>query len=147
MTLPGAPVPLSTSEFVAVDQGRCLYHPVTFSLTRPTSGHLLGNSSPKFIRTTTWNVPSSSRLATDCAIPLSVVVQPFVDLDSREETVPAVDLGPAGPARCGKCRGYINPWCAWVAGGMRWKCNLCGHETEGAHITQLLSLRPFSDWA
>jgi len=37
-----------------------------------------------------------------------------------------VDTGGLGPVRCSRCRGYMNPYVRWRAGGRSFTCNLCG---------------------
>jgi hypothetical protein len=30
-----------------------------------------------------------------------------------------------GPPRCGRCKGYLNLFVGWEAGGDQWRCNMC----------------------
>jgi protein transport protein SEC24 len=80
---------------------------------------------------TTYNLPHSDDLALASQLPLGLVVQPFALLRDEEGSVPVVDAGDVGPARCQRCRGYINAWCVFIEGGQKFICNLCGASTEG----------------
>ncbi|CAE7128456.1 unnamed protein product [Rhizoctonia solani] len=102
-------IPISSSEYVAVDQG---------------------NSAPRFIRLSTYAMPFSHDLASGCHLPVAAMIQPFAQQPDGESPVPVVDFGESGPPRCGSCRGYINPWCTWTSAGQKWICNLCQETTE-----------------
>lgn len=104
-------LPLSTTEFVSVDQGNC---------------------SPKHMRLTTYSMPASDELAATSQLPLAIIVQPFAQHRLEEASIPVVECGPSGPPRCKRCRGYINPWAIFVEGGQKWVCNLCGTPTPVA---------------
>ncbi|KAK4053375.1 COPII coat Sec23p-Sfb3p heterodimer component [Microbotryomycetes sp. JL201] len=103
--------PLSTTDFVAIDQGNC---------------------NPRFMRMTTYNLPNSDDLAHAAQIPLGIIVQPFAQVRDGEAPVPVVGFSEDGPPRCQRCRGYINPWCLFVEGGQKFLCNLCGAATDVA---------------
>ncbi len=133
MTLPGSQVPLSGTNYFTIDQGN---DPVASCVEKLTFS--LGNSSSRFIRLTTWNIPNTHDLARSCQVPIAAIIQPFAN-HSMDEEVPVVECEASGPARCANCRGYINPWCTWVSGGTKWKCNLCHHETDGTYC--VFSLR------
>lgn len=104
-------MPLSTTNFAAVDQGNC---------------------SPKFMRLTTYCLPSTEEVAEMSKLPVALTVQPFAQLRLDEAPVPLSEPGESGPPRCKRCRAYINPWCLFVEGGMKWICALCGTATEVA---------------
>ena len=92
---------------------------------------IIGNSSPRFFRLSTYAFPCTSDLVETCQLPLALVCHPFADQHPKDAPVPVVDFRETGPPRCSECRSYVNPWCIWESGGSKWKCNLCGHRTEG----------------
>lgn len=104
-------LPLSTTDYGAVDQGNC---------------------NPKHMRLTTYSMPFSEELAATAQLPLAVNIQPFAQLRPDEQPIPVVDCGAGGPPRCKRCRAYINPWAIFVEGGQKWVCNLCGTSTDVA---------------
>ncbi|KAI5477132.1 protein transport protein SEC24 [Pseudohyphozyma bogoriensis] len=70
--------PLSGTDFVAIDQG---------------------NSNPRFIRATTYSLPTTDDLATASQLPLGLIIQPFAALRPEEGVVPIVDFTvPTEPA-------------------------------------------------
>lgn len=66
----------------------------------------------------TTTIPGT--LLRECGLPLACVVQPFAPLPTapQQPLLPTTAL-----ARCRKCGGYINPYCAWDTAG--WACALC----------------------
>lgn len=116
-------VPLSTTQFTAIDQG---------------------SSTPRFIRLTTYNLPATDDLASLSHLPMGIVLQPFAEplTENGEEPVYTVDFSQTAPPRCKRCRGYINPWCMFIEAGQKFVCNLCGSATEGtlSHTCALLAL-------
>lgn len=101
--------PLSTTKFLAVDEGNC---------------------NPRFLRMTTYNVPATDEISNNVGIPLGCIIQPFASVEEGEQEVPVADCGPKGPLRCARCAAYINPYFRFVDGGRKTVCNICQHTNE-----------------
>ncbi len=102
-------LPLSTTDFAAVDQGNC---------------------NPKHMRLTTYHLPATDEVAQTSQLPLALLVQPLAQLRADEQPVPVVACPASGPPRCKRCRAYINPWFLFIEGGQKFVCNLCHAPTE-----------------
>lgn len=79
------------------------------------------------MRCTLGVVPPASVLS-KTGIPLTAVVRPLAVPAGTEAdaVVPLIPFEKTGIVRCRGCRTYINPYVAFVDGGRRWKCNVCG---------------------
>ncbi|KAG0229526.1 COPII coat Sec23p-Sfb3p heterodimer component [Actinomortierella wolfii] len=101
--------PLASTDFVATDAGNC---------------------NPKFFRMTTYNVPATEDLLNTSQLPMGLIIQPLAQLRPDESPIETVDFGDAGPARCRRCKAYINPYMIFTDGGRRFVCNMCLFENE-----------------
>ena len=88
-------------------------------------------------------VLNEGQLLKTSAMPLAAVLQPFADVGPRESAVPFVECGEEGPVRCGRCRGYINPFARFMDGSSGWSCNLCGMANSTRQDPPLLQLFSF----
>lgn len=94
-----------------------------------------GTATPKFIRSTMYNMPESENLRRATKLPVAISVRPFAPLLASEEPVPVVDMSTlgafsarddydVGPPRCNRCRTFINPSMTF-SGANRFICNIC----------------------
>ncbi|XP_031561696.1 protein transport protein Sec24C-like isoform X2 [Actinia tenebrosa] len=101
--------PLVSSKFVVKDDGNC---------------------SPRFMRSTMYNVPCNKDLLQASDIPFAVVITPFAEIPINEGYLPVINHGVNGPVRCNRCKAYINPFVQFIDGGRRFVCNICSYSTE-----------------
>jgi len=94
----------------------------------PFVAHDEGNATPRFVRPTLHHIPANKETLAYTKVPMGVFVSPMAAPEPGEAPVPLVDLTTAagvGPPRCGRCKGYVNPFVTWLSGGNKWGCNLC----------------------
>nr|CAD7393436.1 unnamed protein product [Timema cristinae] len=101
--------PLVTTNFITQDQG---------------------NSSPRFIRSTMYNVPATIDMMKQTAVPFGLVVSPLARPAEKEFPPPIVQMGELGPVRCNRCKAYMCPFMQFMDGGRRFHCLFCKAATE-----------------
>ncbi|ESO02325.1 hypothetical protein HELRODRAFT_94513 [Helobdella robusta] len=105
----GSVPPLVTSNFIVDDQGLC---------------------SPRFLRSTMYNIPCTSDLLKQSHLPFVVTLSPFAKQDPQENKPPIADLGQMGPLRCNRCKAYMCPNMMFIDGGRKFQCCFCSCTTE-----------------
>ncbi|GFY38881.1 protein transport protein Sec24C [Trichonephila inaurata madagascariensis] len=89
-----------------------------------------GISSPRFIRSTIYNVPTTADLLKQTNVPFALAISPFARIHEGEHPPPIVDPGEEGPVRCHRCRAYMSPFMQFIDAGRRFQCMLCKTTTE-----------------
>ena len=84
-----------------------------------------GNASPRFIRSTMYNVPATPDMMKQAGVPFSLVISPFAPVEEGEHPPPVSDFGPTGPVRCTRCKAYMSPFMQFIDGGRRFQCPFC----------------------
>ena len=90
-----------------------------------------GNCSPKVIRMSMYNIPTTNSLLQTSKIPLGGVFTPLAQPIPKEQDVPCVDFGESDPPRCLECMAYVNPCVTWIDNGRLWICPICDNKNQG----------------
>lgn len=101
--------PLVTTNFTVIDEGLC---------------------SPRFMRATIYNVPTTADLLKQTSVPFALAISPFARIHDGEHPPPIVDPGEEGPVRCHRCRAYMSPFMQFIDAGRRFQCMLCKTTSE-----------------
>ncbi|XP_042905393.1 protein transport protein Sec24C [Parasteatoda tepidariorum] len=101
--------PLVTTNFTVTDDGFC---------------------SPRYIRSTIYNVPTTADMLKQTNVPFSLIVSPLALPHVDEHHPPIVNPGEEGPVRCHRCRAYMSPFMQFIDAGRRFQCMLCRTTTE-----------------
>lgn len=101
--------PLVTTNFITQDQG---------------------NASPRYIRSSMYNVPATIDMMKQTAVPFGIVVSPLARTLDEEYSPPIVNMGEIGPVRCNRCKAYMCPYMQFIDGGRRFHCLFCKATTE-----------------
>lgn len=105
----GSMPPLITTDFIVEDRGNC---------------------SPRFLRSTLYNIPCTADLLKQTHMPFALSISPFAQLHDGESPLPIVDLGQMGPVRCNRCKAYMCPLMVFTDGGRKFQCSFCTCNTE-----------------
>ncbi|XP_076263106.1 COPII coat complex component secretory 24CD [Rhynchophorus ferrugineus] len=89
-----------------------------------------GNASPRFIRSTMYNVPITQDMMKQTTLPFSLVISPMAKLDEKEYPPPIVNFGGLGPVRCIRCKAYMCPYMQFIDSGRRFQCLFCKATTD-----------------
>uniref|UniRef100_A0A0N4ZBP9 Protein transport protein Sec24C n=1 Tax=Parastrongyloides trichosuri TaxID=131310 RepID=A0A0N4ZBP9_PARTI len=100
--------PLVTTDYIAQDQG---------------------NSSPRFLRSSIYAVPTTNDALKISKLPFVVSCTPFGKTADNEYVPPIVNLGDLGPVRCQRCKAYMCPFMQFIDGGRKFKCPFCDAAT------------------
>lgn len=65
-----------------------------------------------------------------CASPQSCLAVGHSMLIGPDVLQQVVDFGEQGLVRCARCKAYMNAFMAFVDGGRKFRCNLCGHVNQ-----------------
>ncbi|XP_058447296.1 protein transport protein Sec24C [Malaya genurostris] len=89
-----------------------------------------GNSGPRFIRSSMYNVPANTDMMKQSAVPFALIVSPFARVTEKELSPPIVNFGELGPIRCIRCKAYMCPFMQFIDGGRRFQCLMCKATTD-----------------